>query len=62
MRSHPWQRWLGMTAFAWGLTVGPACAEEPVIPRFEVRQYLLEGNTILPADQIATILQRYTGK
>ncbi len=37
-------------------------AEEPAIPRFEVRQYLVEGNTVLSSKDIADLLKGFTGK
>ena len=38
-----------------------ARAEEVVVPRFDLRQIHLEGNTLLPADEVAAILKKYTG-
>jgi len=32
------------------------------IPHFEIRHYVLEGNTLLPADKIEQILAKHTGK
>lgn len=37
-------------------------AEEAVIPTFEIRQFLLEGNTLLPPEKTLKILSVYTGK
>jgi hemolysin activation/secretion protein len=39
-----------------------ALAEETVIPRFEIRRFMLEGNTKLPADQLAKIFSEHIGK
>ena len=36
-------------------------AEETVVPRFDIRQLFLEGNTILPPRDVAAILKKYTG-
>jgi hemolysin activation/secretion protein len=37
-------------------------AQEEAVPRFEIRRYVLEGNTLLPADKVAEILAKHTGK
>ena len=37
-------------------------AQEDSIPRFEIRRYVLEGNTILPADRVTELLAGHTGK
>lgn len=36
-------------------------AEETVVPRFEIKKIFLEGNSILPPGDVASILQKYTG-
>ncbi len=36
-------------------------AEEAVIPRFEIKAYSVEGNTILPSEELISILKDYTG-
>ncbi|NJD39209.1 MAG: ShlB/FhaC/HecB family hemolysin secretion/activation protein [Geobacter sp.] len=40
---------------------GTVLAEEAVVPRFDLQRIFLEGNTILPADEVARILNKYTG-
>lgn len=50
---------LGVLIFAFSTQVH---AGEDAVPRFQIRRYLLEGNTILPADRTAEIFTRYTGK
>ena len=37
-------------------------AEDAAVPRFEIRQYVLEGNTLLPAGTVAEIFARQIGK
>jgi hemolysin activation/secretion protein len=37
-------------------------AEETPIPRFEIRRFLLEGNSILPSATLTKIFSKYTGK
>nr|MBW4056457.1 ShlB/FhaC/HecB family hemolysin secretion/activation protein [Pseudomonadota bacterium] len=36
-------------------------AEETIVPRFDLQQIKLEGNTVLPPDEIARILKKYVG-
>ncbi|MDD2308232.1 MAG: ShlB/FhaC/HecB family hemolysin secretion/activation protein [Desulfuromonadaceae bacterium] len=43
------------------LCTTPVRAEEGVVPRFDIQQINLEGNSILPSSEVATILGRYTG-
>lgn len=57
MRTHVLGALLGLSLIA-----SAAGAEESVIPRFEIRRFMLEGNTKLPADQIAKIFSEHTGK
>ena len=38
------------------------CAEELAIPKFEIRNYLVEGNTVLSSEDVARILSAYKGK
>lgn len=38
-----------------------AHAEEVVVPRFDLRQINLEGNTLLPPDEVAEILKKHIG-
>jgi hemolysin activation/secretion protein len=37
-------------------------AQEEGIPKFEIKRYVAEGNTILPADKVASLLAEGTGK
>jgi hemolysin activation/secretion protein len=37
-------------------------AQEDPVPRFEIQHYVLEGNTLLPAPEVAAILAERTGK
>ena len=37
-------------------------AEEAVIPRFEIQRYRLEGNSILPLEQVGELLAPFAGK
>ncbi|MDD5286703.1 MAG: hypothetical protein PHD54_12675, partial [Desulfuromonadaceae bacterium] len=37
-------------------------AEEGAVPRFEIQRYLVDGNSILPSDKVATLLVAGTGK
>ena len=37
-------------------------AEDTAVPSFEIRQYVLEGNTLLPAEKVAEIFARQVGK
>lgn len=43
------------------LATNLAQAEETVIPRFDVSRILLEGNTLLPSEQVSSILKGYVG-
>lgn len=44
------------------LTVSsPVRADETVVPRFDIKSILLEGNTVLPTPVVASILKKYTG-
>ena len=38
-----------------------ARAEDVVVPRFDLQQIQLEGNTLLPPDEVAAIVKKYTG-
>ncbi|MEI6306770.1 MAG: POTRA domain-containing protein, partial [Deltaproteobacteria bacterium] len=42
--------------------VGLHAEEEAAVPRFEIKRYVVEGNTILPSDNVATLLIEHTGK
>jgi hemolysin activation/secretion protein len=48
---------LGIVLFA-----GTSGADETVVPRFDINRIFLEGNTVLPPDQVAAILKKYSGK
>lgn len=37
-------------------------AQEEAVPRFDIERYVVEGNTILPTEKIATLLVEHTGK
>lgn len=37
-------------------------AEEPPVPRFEIRKFVLEGNTLLPTDAASAIFKNFTGR
>lgn len=44
------------------LSAGVARADdETVVPRFDINRILLEGNSILRADEVAAVLKKYTG-
>ncbi len=44
------------------ISVANVSAEETVIPRFDLKQILVEGNTILSPYEISSILKKYTGQ
>lgn len=50
-----------LSAVGLALCAAPLRAEETIVPRFDISRILLEGNTILPAPEVATILDKYTG-
>lgn len=57
-------RALGATValVAWvGAPPAAAQAVAPAEPRFEIRRFLVEGNSVLPADRVAAELARFTG-
>ncbi len=43
------------------LTAVGVQAEETVVPRFDLKEIVLEGNSILPPAEVAAILARFTG-
>ena len=43
------------------LLAGTVKAEETVVPRFEIKNIFLKGNTILPPQEVASILHKYSG-
>ncbi|CAH2032637.1 ShlB/FhaC/HecB family hemolysin secretion/activation protein [Trichlorobacter ammonificans] len=48
-------------AIGLALCAAPLWAEETVVPRFDINRIQLEGNTVLPAPEVAAILKKYTG-
>lgn len=48
-------------AIGLSLLAAPLHADETIVPRFDIKRLLLEGNTILPSPVVASILKKYTG-
>lgn len=43
------------------LAASGAQADETVVPRFDLKRIILDGNSLLPTDDVAAILKKYTG-
>ena len=52
---------LACVLFAWSALAWAQAPAPPPAPRFAIQQYLVEGNTLLPQDEVARILAPHAG-
>jgi len=60
------RQWVSAGAMAWLIAAAPAFAQEalkpPAAPKFEIQRFIVEGNTLLPREEVDAIVAPFAGK